>query len=297
MLIGEKPTPVGLIKEGTDAGFMDDVIEASKVQPVIVDFWAPWCGPCRQLGPVIERLVTAAGGAVKLVKIDIDQHPAFAGQLRVQSIPAVFAFKDGQPVDAFLGALPESQVKAFIAKLIEAGGKPEDVTGDLLAMGAEAMKLGDLAGAAEAFSHVLQADATNTRAIAGLARCYLEGGDAERAGEVLAMAAEDARDPELDSVRAALRLAGDAPADITPLKAASEAAPNDLAARLTYARGLAGLGRHQEAADQLFAIIEKDADWNERAARTALLELFEAVGLSSEFTRAGRRRLSSILYS
>ena len=297
MIIGEKPTPVGLIKDGSDEDFMADVVEASKVQPVIVDFWAPWCGPCRQLGPVIERLVGAAGGAVKLVKIDIDKHPAYAGQLRVQSIPAVFAFKDGQPVDAFLGAAPESQIKAFIAKLLEGAAKPADVTGDLLAAGAEAMALGDLAGAAEAYSHVLQADARNTRAIAGLARCYLEGGDAVRAGEVVAMAPEDARDAELDSVKAALKLAGDAPADITPLKAASDAAPNNHAARLAYARGLAGLGRHQEAADQLFAIIENDAEWNERAARTALLELFEAVGLSSEFTRAGRRRLSSLLYS
>ncbi len=296
MIIGETQASGGdLIKEGTDAGFMADVVEMSKTTPVIVDFWAPWCGPCRQLGPVLERAVTAAKGAVKLVKINTEEHNAYAGQLRVQSIPAVFAFKDGRPVDAFLGAVPESQVKAFIAKLT--GGTPQGDLDELFAMASEAIKAGDLAGAAQAYAAALQKDAKNVKAIAGLARCYLEGGDAVRAEEVLAMAPEDAKDGDLDSARAALRLAQEAPDDLAPLKAAIDKAPGDHAARAAYARGLAGHGKHKEAMEELFAIIEKDRDWNDGEARSSLLDLFEAAGMTSDLTRNGRRRLSSILYS
>jgi putative thioredoxin len=296
MIIGEtQPPAADLIKEGTDAGFMADVVEASKDQPVIVDFWAPWCGPCRQLGPVLERAVTAAKGAVKLVKINTEDHNVYAGQLRVTSIPAVFAFKDGKPVDAFLGAQPESQIKAFIAKLT--GTIPDSDLDDLFAMAADALKTGDAAGAAQAYAAVLQKDARNVKAIAGLARCYLEGGDAVRAEEVLAMAPEDAKDGDLDSARAALRLAQDAPGDLAPLKAAVDKAPGDHAARAAYAKGLAGHGKHKEAMDELFAIIEKDRDWNDGEARSSLLDLFEAAGMTSDLTRNGRRRLSSILYS
>ncbi|HEX5377797.1 MAG TPA: co-chaperone YbbN [Phenylobacterium sp.] len=296
-LIGEtQPIAAGdLIKDGTDAGFAADVIEASRQTPVIVDFWAPWCGPCRQLGPAIERAVLAAKGKVRLVKIDIDQHPQFAGQLRVQSIPAVFAFADGRPVDGFMGALPESQVKAFVDRI--AGQAPANETDELLAMAKESLELGDLGGAAQAYAQVLQAEPQNARALGGLARVYLDGGDAERAGEIADMAPADARDPDLDSVRAALTLAHQAPPETSEFEQRLAADPDDHEARYEFAKALAGRGHWQEASDHLLAIIAADRTWNDEAARKQLLTVFEAAGPGSDITRSGRRRLSSILFS
>ena len=209
-------SPSDLIKDSTDAGFMADVIEASRTQPVIVDFWATWCGPCKQLGPALEKAVTAAKGAVKLVKVDVDKNPRIAGQLRVQSIPTVYAFVDGQPVDGFQGALPESEIKSFIERLTGPAA-PSDLD-ELLALAAESLHLGDVGGAAQAFAQALRLDPENLKAIAGLARCYLNGGDTERAAEVAAMAPEGAKDPELDGVRAALALAAEAPDDLAPFE-------------------------------------------------------------------------------
>ncbi|MHB8529359.1 MAG: tetratricopeptide repeat protein [Caulobacteraceae bacterium] len=284
-----------LIKEGSDKTFVADVIEMSKTTPVIVDFWATWCGPCRQLGPALEKAVLAAKGAVKLVKIDIDKNPVFAGQLRVQSIPTVYAFDDGKPVDAFMGAVPDSQIKAFIDKLARA---PAISPGEeMLAMAKEALEAGDTGGAAEAFAGVLQADPKNAAAIGGLARCYLAGGDVERAREVVAMAPAEARNPDLDAARASLALAAAAPADTAPFEARLAKDENDHEARFEMAKALAARNRLGPAADHLLTIIERDRDWRDGAARAQLLTVFEAAGAGSEVARQGRRRLSSILFS
>jgi putative thioredoxin len=298
-LIGEttgKPA-AEVIKEGSDASFMADVIEASKVQPVIVDFWAPWCGPCRQLGPALEKAVTAAKGKVKLVKIDIDKNPSFAGQLRVQSIPAVFAFADGKPVDAFMGAVPDSQLRDFVDKLSKLGAAKVSPVEALLELAAESLALNDLGGAAQAYAEVLQADPGNVKALGGLARAYMTGGDPERAREVLEMAPEGAKDPDLDSVRAALALAEAAPSDTAAFEARLAADPADHEARFELAKAQAGRGRLADAVDHLLAILERDRAWNDEAARKQLLTVFEAAGPNSEIARQGRRRLSTILFS
>jgi putative thioredoxin len=289
-----------LVREGSDAAFMAEVIEESRRRPVIVDFWAPWCGPCRQLTPVLEKTVRAAGGAVRLVKINIDENPAVAGQLRVQSIPAVYAFVGGQPVDGFLGALPESEVKAFIGRLTNPGEDADDAQADidaLLAAGAEDLAAGDLGGAGQAYAQALQLDPKNLKAIAGLARCYLTGGDPERAREAAAMAPDDAKDPDLAAVRAALALAEQADGETADFEKRLAADPDDHQARLELATILAGRGELQAAVDHLLTIIEKDRAWNEDAARKQLLTVFEAAGPASEIAKSGRRRLSSLLFS
>jgi putative thioredoxin len=298
-LIGETagPPAADIIKDATDASFAADVIDASKDQPVIVDFWATWCGPCRQLGPALEKAVTAAKGKVKLVKVDIDKNPAYAGQLRVQSIPAVFAFVDGQPVDGFMGALPESQVKAFVdklAKLSKGGPSPVD---QVLELARESLEVGDMGGAAQAYAQVLQADPQNLKALGGLAKVYLASRDTEKAREVLEMAPANASDPDLDSVRAALALAAEAPSDSGAFEARLAKDANDHEARFELAKALAGRHKLGEAADQLLTILEKDRSWNDEAARKQLLTVFEAAGSMSEIARNGRRRLSAILFS
>ncbi|MBU1377278.1 MAG: co-chaperone YbbN [Alphaproteobacteria bacterium] len=299
-LIGETqaaPAAADLIKDTTDASFMADVVEASKSVPVIVDFWAPWCGPCRQLGPAIEKAVLAAKGAVKLVKVDIDQNPAYAGQLRVQSIPAVFAFVNGQPVDGFMGALPDSQVKQFVDRVAKQGGGGASPVDDLLAMAKESLELGDAGGAAQAYAEALQMDPTNVKAIGGMARILQQAGDLEQAAEVLALAPPNAKDPDIDAVRAALALAAEAPSETAEFEARIQADGDDHEARLEYAKALAASGQMHEAVDQLIESIRRERAWNDEAARKQLLTIFEAAGQMSDVAKQGRRKLSSILFS
>lgn len=286
-----------LIKDGTDASFMADVVEASKHQPVVVDFWATWCGPCRTLGPALEKAVRGAKGAVKMVKIDVDANPAYAGQLRVQSIPTVYAFVNGQPVDGFQGAIPDSQIKAFIDKLTGGAGVNTDVE-QLLSLGEESLGLNDLGGAAQAFAHVLTMEPGNQKAVAGMARVYLAEGDAEQARQTIAMAPADSTDPMVQSVRAQLALAAAAPTGANAeLEAKIAADPNDHQARYDLSLALASTGDLNGAVDQLLAIVKADREWNDQAARKQLLTVFEAAGATSEVARDGRRRLSSILFA
>ena len=290
-------TPDDLIKDGTDASFMTDVIEASKHQPVIVDFWATWCGPCRTLGPALEKAVRGAQGAVKMVKIDVDANPAYAGQLKVQSIPTVYAFVNGQPVDGFQGAVPDSQIKAFIDKLTGGAGVNTDIE-QLLSLGEESLSLNDLGGAAQAFAHILTMEADHPKAIAGMARVYLAEGDTEQARQTIAMAPADSTDPMVQSVRAQLALAASAPTGPTAeLEARLAADANDHQARFDLSLALASSGDLKGAVDHLLTIVEADHDWNEQAARKQLLTVFEAAGGASEVARDGRRRLSSILFA
>ncbi len=286
-----------LIKETTTATFREDVIAESMNQPVLVDFWAPWCGPCKQLTPVIEKAVTKAAGKVKLVKMNIDDHPAIAGQLGIQSIPAVIAFSKGQPVDGFMGAVPESQIDAFIAKLGGAPG-PSPVEQGL----EEAQKLaadGDVQGAAQLFAAVLQQEPDNATAIAGMARLHLELQDLEGARRFLDMTPEDKQDdPAIAAVRKALDLAEQAGklGDTAELEAKLDADPDDHQARFDLATALAGANRRMEAAEHLVEIVKRDREWNEDGARKQLLEFFEAWGPKDPASIAGRRKLSAVLF-
>lgn len=288
----------GLIKDTTTQAFVKDVIEESRRQPVLVDFWAAWCGPCKQLTPILEKAVRAAKGKVKLVKMNIDEHSAIAGQMGIQSIPAVIAFVNGQPIDGFLGALPESQVTAFIDRLTKDRVSADDK--DLLKLADAALVEGNAAQAAEIYAQLLAQDAANTHALAGLARCYVETGAIEQAKQTLAMVPEARRnEAPVAAARAALEIAEQA-ASLGPLveleqKVARE--PADHQARFDLALALNANGRRKEAVDQLLEIVRRDRSWNEDGARKQLVQFFDAWGPAEEATMDGRRRLSSILFA
>ena len=287
-----------LVKETTTAAFRQDVIAESMNQPVLVDFWAPWCGPCKQLTPVIEKAVQAAGGKVKLVTMNIDEHPSIAGQLGVQSIPAVFAFSRGQPVDGFMGALPESQVKAFIERLVGPVGPSQ--AEELMAEAAELVEAGQAAEAAELYAAVLAEEPDHAGALGALVKLHVEGGDLEGARSFLdAVPADKAADPAIAGARAALELAEQAAAvgDLGEFERRLAADPDDHQARFDLALGLNGNGRRQEAVDMLLDIVKRDRAWNDDGAVKQLRQFFEAWGLMDPDTVAGRRRLSSMLFS
>ncbi len=291
-------TADGLIKDTTTQAFRKDVIEESRRQPVLVDFWAPWCGPCKQLTPVLEKAVRAAKGAAKLVKMNIDEHPTIASQLGIQSIPAVIAFVNGQLADGFMGALPETQITAFLERVTkqEIGGEEKE----LLKSADAALAAGDAAGAAELYSEVLAGDPANLHALAGLARSYLETGSIEQAKQILAQVPETKRnDSAVAAARAALEVAEQAAhlGPVAELEQKVAANPLDHQARFDLAIALNGNSRRQEALDQLIEIVRRDRKWNDDAARKQLVQFFEAWGPTDEHTISGRRRLSSILFA
>jgi putative thioredoxin len=288
----------GLVKETTTQAFVKDVIEESKRQPVLIDFWAPWCGPCKQLTPVLEKAVRAAKGKVKLVKMNIDDHPAIPGQMGIQSIPAVIAFVNGQPADGFMGALPEGQVTAFIERLTKdrLGGAAQD----LLKLAEAELAKGDPGGAAEIYAELLAEDATNVAALAGLARCYFETGALDKAKQTLAMVPEAKRgDAAVTAVRSSIELAEQAAAlgPVAELEQKVAANPLDHQARFDLALAFNSKGRRAEALDHLIEIVRRDRKWNDDGARKQLVQLFEAWGPTDESTVAGRKRLSSILFA
>jgi putative thioredoxin len=288
----------GLIKDTTTQTFVKDVIEESKRQPVLIDFWAPWCGPCKQLTPILEKAVRAAKGKVKLVKMNIDEHPAIPGQMGIQSIPAVIAFVNGQPADGFMGALPESQVMAFLERLTKdrIGGEAKD----LLKAADTALAEGDSAGAADLYAQVLEEDNTNVQALAGLARCYVETGAIDQAKQTLALVPDSKRnEASVLAAKAALDLAEQAKSlgPLADLEQKVAANPLDHQARFDLALALNGKGKRLEALDHLISIVKRDRKWNDDGARKQLVQFFDAWGPADEATIEGRKRLSSILFA
>ena len=298
ILEGGAPAPQSdLVKDTTTKTFREDVLTESVKQPVLVDFWAPWCGPCKQLQPIIEKVVKAAGGKVKLVKMNIDENPEIPGQLGIQSIPAVIAFQRGQPVDGFMGALPESQVKGFIERLV--GPLGPGATEELIAQAQEAQAQGDAAGAAALYASVLAQEPDNLAALAGLARIELDAGNLEGARGILAPVPEAKRiDPAIASVIAAIELAEKSASlgDTAELEARVAQNPNDHQARFDLAMAFAANDRRDDAVDALIDIIKRDRTWDEDGARRQLLQLFEAWGPMDETSIAGRRKLSAVLF-
>jgi putative thioredoxin len=289
-----------LVKDVSTADFMAEVVDASFDQPVIVDFWAPWCGPCKQLGPILEKVVRAANGAVRMVKLNIDENPEIAQQMRIQSIPAVYAFKDGRPVDGFVGAVPESQIKQFVQRLGGGRGGPSPVE-EAMAMAKEAVQGGDHATAAAIYAQVIQHEPDNAEAVAGLARAMIGRGELDQARQVLdSVTKEIERSSEIAAARSALDLAEQAQkatGSAGKLRARLEQNPDDHEARFELATALFGGGQREAAIDELLTLFKRDREWNEQAARKQLVKLFEVMGPTDPLTLSARRRLSALMFS
>ncbi len=293
------PPDANLIKDSSSKHFKADVLDASKSVPVLVDFWAPWCGPCKTMGPMLEKLVREGKGKIKLVKIDIDQNPELASQMRVQSIPAVFAFVDGRPVDGFMGALPESQIKQFISRLGKMGGRAEQIA-EALALANESFGVNEFEAVIDICAQIIAAEPAHTEAIALKARAELALNLLDQASATLAAVPPDKlSDAHVVSAKAAFDLALN-PVDtsaLSKLEAAIKANPKDYAARLEIATILNGAGNRADATDHLTFVIKSDRTWNDDAARKQLVLFFEAWGPKDEFTLAGRRKLSAVLFA
>lgn len=298
---GAAPETAELIKDVDESTFMADVVDASNEVPVIVDFWAPWCGPCKTLGPALEAEVMAAKGAVKMVKVNVDENQMIAGQMRVQSIPTVFAFYKGQPVDGFQGALPPSEIKAFVAKVIEAaGGDASGGLDDALEAAEAMLEEGAAVDAAQTFAAILGEDDQCAAAYAGLARAHIAMDDLDQAEAVLnGVPADVSGDAAIEAAFAQIELARQAAnaGPVAELQAAVEANPDDMQARLDLAQALNAAGQTQEAVDQLLDMFRRDAEWNDGAAKAQLFTIFDALKPNDPIVLNGRRKLSSIIFA